>query len=108
MRCRFGEIPRVLALALAGFLILAPVAVARATTADAVSGTPAATPADDAKKDAKDTSADAKTKKKAPAKKTATAKPATTAKPAAPKAAPAVEVKGLGIAGGARPPGKKR
>ena len=28
--------------------------------------------------------------------------------PAAPKAAPAVEVKGLGIAGGARPPGKKR
>ena len=48
----------------------------------------------------------------APAEAAPAAEPApaseTAPEPDAPKAAPAVEVKGLGIAGGARPPGKKR
>jgi hypothetical protein len=60
MVCRFGEFRRVFLLALAGFLVLAPMSAARATTSDAA---PAA-PADDTKKDAQDPKTKAKKTKK--------------------------------------------
>jgi hypothetical protein len=82
---RFGEFRRVLLLALAGFLVLAPMSVARATTADAA---PAA-PADDTKKDAQDPKTKAKKKKPQTTQAGASTAPAAPAAQAAPAKPPA-------------------